>query len=193
MHVYLLLRFRRRVISLPEGTKMRSAETTRRPGKAAGRVAAPPAKPPATKKAASEKPPATKKAASKKAVTKAASKKTSGSRVSPAAAKAAKSTLPNFADIIGSRPKSQSKTDIFRVMDIVNSQKEGVQSKKAVPAKRAGHRTKDRTPVQISIPHGLYRQMKLIGAEQGVTMTDQILLALERMGYKIEGDVKIIR
>ncbi len=48
----------------------------------------------------------------------------------------------------------------------------------------AGHRTKDRRPVQINMTEVMYKQLKIISATHGVSVTDQIIAALEAQGYK---------
>jgi carbamoylphosphate synthase small subunit len=53
----------------------------------------------------------------------------------------------------------------------------------AAKASGAGHRTKDRRPVQINITETMYKELKIVSATHGVSVTDQIIAALEAQGY----------
>ena len=58
------------------------------------------------------------------------------------------------------------------------------------PYSAKSHRTKDRIPLQISLPPLLVQQMKTVKLLKGVSMVDQIIHCMEAAGYEVDDTAK---
>ena len=93
-----------------------------------------------------------------------------GKTLSPAAKAAAKAAIPVMADT-GAKLTG-------RVPIKLSRRNNGYSDK--------SHRTKDRVPLQVSLPPLLVAEMKKVKLLQGVSMVDQIIHCMEMAGYTVD-------
>lgn len=80
-------------------------------------------------------------------------------------------------------PASATSASTAKVL--ANLKKAGLGPKEAPQRVTTGHRTKNRRPVQVNLSHATVEQMNAIRFLNKISITDQVIAALEKCGYDV--------